>query len=92
MSGEQKTLVMSHGATNLAFHTVAALLQTTVGYQSTTKDKTRPAQVHYQDDSWCDADGYEEEDYEDTHYAAEEDYYDDDGDTWYEDTDYGEED
>ncbi len=64
---------MSQLRTNLAFDKVAAMLQTTFGQQSTSRDKTRPAQLHYQDGSWHDAEGYYgEEEYEDAHNGAEE--------------------
>ncbi len=83
---------MSQLGTNLAFDKVAAVLQTTFGQQSTTKDKTRPTQVHYQDESWYNAEEYYgEEEWDDAYCGAEENYYDDDGDTWYEDAYYGEE-
>ncbi len=66
---------MSQLGTNLAFEKVVAVLQTAFGKQSTTKDKTRPAKVHYQDESWHDAEEhYGEENYEDAYYGADKDY------------------
>ncbi len=47
----------------------------------------------YQDEIWYDAEKFDgEEEYEDAYYVAEEDDYDDDGDTCYEDAHHGEED
>ncbi len=66
MSEEPKTLVMSQLGTNPAFDKVAAVLQTTFGQRNTTKDKTRPTQMHYQKESWYDSEEhYGQGEYED---------------------------